>query len=186
MKSFAMLNIAQQGACTFKTNTTYLRRIEGYCRSSHHFPFLLLSMQLKIISISTPEYEAMKTLRAEVLLKPIGVPLTYIDPEKEAADILLGAFDKEDIIGCCILTHVDDDTLQLRQMAVDTRRQGTGVGAAIIAFAEDTAKAKGYKTLMMHAREPVVSFYQKCGYRTSGERFFEVSLPHFKMEKRLA
>lgn len=142
-------------------------------------------MQLTTIATATPEYEAMKALRIRVLLDPIGVPHSYINPQKEAGDVLIGAFDAGVLTGCCILTHVDADTMQLRQMAVDTSLQRKGAGAAIVRFAEKLAGEKGYHLLMMHAREPVTGFYQKCGYRIAGERFFEVGIPHYKMEKDL-
>lgn len=142
-------------------------------------------MQLKRITTGTPDYDAMKALRIKVLLDPIGVPHSYVNPQKEAGDILIGAFDEDRLIGCCILTHVDNETLQLRQMAVDTVLQGKRVGAAIVAFAEKQAKEEGYKTLMMHARDAVIGFYQKCGYAIVGEGFAEVGIPHHKMEKRL-
>jgi predicted GNAT family N-acyltransferase len=71
-------------------------------------------------------------------------------------------------------------------MAVDTKSQGTGVGAAIILFAEEEANKRGYKTLMMHARDVVIPFYEKCGYAVAGEQFFEVGIPHHRMEKSLS
>jgi predicted GNAT family N-acyltransferase len=37
----------------------------------------------------------------------------------------------------------------------------------------------------MHARSNAVGFYEKVGYRTIGEQFMEVTIPHFIMEKKL-
>jgi predicted GNAT family N-acyltransferase len=142
-------------------------------------------MKIQVIKTTDAAYEQMKALRMEVLLAPIGVPASYINPEKEAKDILVAAFEGEKMIGCCILTDLDGRTLQLRQMAVDTRSQGTGVGAAIITFAEETAEKQGYRLLMMHARDVVIPFYEKCGYTIAGEQFFEVGIPHHRMEKEL-
>lgn len=142
-------------------------------------------MNLKEILPNTAEYEAMANLRMTVLLNPIGIPRSYINPQKEASDILIGAFENEALIGCCVLTRIDEDTVQLRQMAVDTSKQQKGVGAAIVSFAEGVAKANGYKTLLLHARETVTGFYQKCGYAVSGGRFEEVGIGHYKMSKQL-
>ncbi|MDB5196267.1 MAG: family N-acetyltransferase [Flaviaesturariibacter sp.] len=142
-------------------------------------------MDIRVIATETEEYELMKALRLEVLLNPIGVPASYINPEKEAADILVAAFEEDRMVGCCILTRLNETTLQLRQMAVDTASQGTGVGAAIIVFAEEEAKRSGYKLLMMHARDVVIPFYEKCGYLIAGEQFHEVGIPHHRMEKEL-
>jgi predicted GNAT family N-acyltransferase len=142
-------------------------------------------MTVRTFQVDSKEYEQMVALRLKVLLEPIGVPASYINREKEQQDILIGAFENDEIIGCCVLTSIDEETVQLRQMAVLTEVQGTGVGATILQFAEDTAKAKGYKVLMMHARDAVLEFYEKCGYDIAGDLFFEVGIPHHKMEKHL-
>jgi predicted GNAT family N-acyltransferase len=142
-------------------------------------------MQFHFIQTGTPEYEAMIRLRMKVLLDPVGIPQSYIQPEKEKQDILIGAFENQQLVGCCILTSVDNRTVQLRQMAVDDAVQKKGVGRAILAFAEKTAKKKGYTTLIMHARDAVLEFYRKCGYEIDGEAFFEVGISHHKMKKQI-
>lgn len=142
-------------------------------------------MQTRIIQTGTSEYKDMIDLRMEVLLDPIGIPRSYIDPKKEEKDLLLGAFENEKLIGCCILTHRDADIVQLRQMAVDHSQQKKGIGAALVKFAEEVAKERGYRTLMMHARDTVIRFYERCGYQTDGEQFFEVGIGHHKMKKHL-
>ena len=128
----------------------------------------------------------MIALRMKVLLGPIGIPPTYINPQKEADDILIGACDGEQLIGCCILTQVNDQTVQLRQMAVDQSLQQKGIGKEIIAFAENTAMENGYRIVMMHARDSVIPFYEKCGYTIAGGQFFEVGIGHHKMQKTLS
>ncbi|HUC82093.1 MAG TPA: GNAT family N-acetyltransferase [Flavisolibacter sp.] len=143
-------------------------------------------MQLRILQTGTKAYDEMVTLRVKVLLDPVGIPRSYINPEKEAADVLIGAFENDQLLGCCVLTHVDDTTLQLRQMAVDNTLHKKGIGAAIVAFAEAIAKEKGYQTLMMHARDTVLDFYRKSGYHITGEPFVEVGIGHHRMEKRLS
>lgn len=139
----------------------------------------------RLIDVGSPAYEEMIVLRMKVLLDPIGIPRSYINPQKEAEDLLIGAYQNDKLIGCCILTKVDEQTVQLRQMAVDHSCQGKGIGASILAFAEKVAKQNGYRVLMMHARDTVLSFYQKCGYETYGEPFSEVGVGHHKMRKQL-
>lgn len=143
-------------------------------------------MTFKTITHLSEDYRHMIELRVRVLLNPIGIPASYIVAEKETDDILIGAFENDQIVGCCILTDRGNGQVQLRQMAVDTTLQSTGVGALLIAFAEDLARAKGFQLLFMHARNPVIGFYEKCGYRIVGEEFFEVRLGHHRMEKPLA
>ena len=143
-------------------------------------------MNIEIIEPASSEYEQMVRLRIKALLEPIGVPGSYIEPEKEKDDIFIGAFEQNEIIGCCILTRKDALTIQLRQMAVLPQYRGRKIGNAIIQFAERTAKENGYTTLMMHARDPVIDFYKKSGYEIIGEQFFEVGIGHHRMEKKLS
>jgi len=142
-------------------------------------------MELRIIETGTPDYDKMIDLRMHVLLNPIGIPRSYINPQKEREDVLVGAFDGEKIIGCCILTPLDQSTVQLRQMAVDNIFQKRGIGAAIVAFSEEFSRNRGFQKLVMHARDSVIDFYKKCGYSISGQQFFEVGIAHHKMEKAL-
>ena len=138
-----------------------------------------------MIDTQSTDYDGMIDLRMKVLLDPIGIPRSYINPETEKNDLLLAAFENNQMVGCCILTPVDQSTLQLRQMAVESDLQKKGIGAAIVSFAEDLAKQKGFSKLIMHARNAVIPFYQKCGYSISGPEFFEVGIGHHKMEKEL-
>lgn len=153
--------------------------------SSPYFLPTVKPIQFRLIPPFTAAYNDMIALRMKVLLAPIGIPRSYINPQKEAGDMLIGAYQDNTLAGCCILTPVDDAAVQLRQMAVDTTAQQTGIGRQIVLFAEQAAREKGFTRLMMHARDAVIPFYQKCGYAISGDRFFEVGIPHHRMEKNL-
>jgi predicted GNAT family N-acyltransferase len=142
-------------------------------------------MDLRIIAHNSDDYEQMVSLRISQLLEPIGVPASYIEREKERKDILIGAFENKEIIGCCVLTPKNDTVVQLRQMTVRNNYRGKRIGAAIIEFAEAVAKENDFSLLIMHARNPVIEFYKKCGYEIEGEEFFEVGIGHHKMQKRL-
>jgi N-acetylglutamate synthase-like GNAT family acetyltransferase len=142
-------------------------------------------MEIRLLATGTSDYEQMKRLRLEVLLRPIGVPETYINPARERNELLVGAFEGEEMIGCCVLTPVNETQLQLRQMAVATEQQGKKVGARIVTFAEEVAREKGFSELFMNARDAVLDFYTKCGYTIRGEQFFEVGIPHHLMYKAL-
>lgn len=142
-------------------------------------------MGLKQIDHGTPEYGQMIKLRDDILRKPLGLQLHPEELDLEKSDILLGAFDEDRILACCILTPINEKTLRLRQMAVQNNLQGKGIGASIMSFAEDIARDKGFSTLMMHARASAIGFYEKFGYKVTGAPFTEVNLPHRLMEKQL-
>ncbi|MEO6668100.1 MAG: GNAT family N-acetyltransferase [Ferruginibacter sp.] len=142
-------------------------------------------MGLKQIDHGSPEYKQMVKLRYNILRQPLGLGFTSDELEKEKNDILIAAFDDDDMLGCCMLVPVDNNTLRVRQMAVNNNLQGKGIGASIMAFAENLARDKGYSKLIMHARDSAIGFYEKFGYKVTGDLFLEVKLPHHVMEKKL-
>lgn len=142
-------------------------------------------MPIRQIDHGSREYDQMVKLRDEVLRKPLGLSFSPEELASEKNDILIAAFDDYKMLGCCLLTRVDRNTVRLRQMAVSSKLQRTGIGASLMNFAESISRDKGYQKLTMHAREVATGFYERLGYKISGDRFTEVGIPHFKMEKRL-
>ena len=127
----------------------------------------------------------MVNLRNELLRKPLGLTFTAGELEKEKEDILMGAFEEDKLLGCCLLTEMDIKTIRLRQMAVSNNLQGKGIGRALMIFAENIARDRGYRKLVMHARKTALGFYEKLGYQVIGGEFEEVTIPHYVMEKAL-
>jgi predicted GNAT family N-acyltransferase len=142
-------------------------------------------MALRMIDHGTTEYQQMVHLRNEILRKPLGLFFTEEELEKEKDDILMGAFEDERLLGCCLLSPQDRATIRLRQMAVPNNMQGKGIGRALMIFAENIARDLGYKKLCMHARKTARGFYEKLGYAVTGDEFMEVTIPHYIMEKAL-
>lgn len=142
-------------------------------------------MALKIIDHGSPEYQQMIKLRDAILRKPLGLGFTPEDLEKEKDNMLIGAFEDERMLGCCMLVEEQPDIVRLRQMAVLNDLQGKGIGRALMNFAENLARDRGYKIIRMHARDNAVGFYEKVGYKIKGDKFIEITIPHYLMEKDL-
>ena len=142
-------------------------------------------MALKIIDHGSVEYQQMLKLRDAILRKPLGLSFTPEDLEKEKDNMLIGAFEDERMLGCCMLVEEQPDIVRLRQMAVLNDLQGKGIGRALMNFAENIARDRGYKTIRMHARNNSVGFYEKVGYKVKGDQFIEITIPHYVMEKEL-
>lgn len=142
-------------------------------------------MGLKQIDHGTNEYKQMVALRYSILREPLGMHFTLEELESEKDNILIAAYEEDDLLGCCMLKKVDPHTLQLRQMAVKNNLQGKGIGASIMSFAETISRDRGYKSIIMHARDTAIGFYEKFGYKVKGEPFIEIDLPHHVMEKKI-
>ena len=87
-------------------------------------------------------------------------------------DILVGYI--EDRVVSCVQIEQRGRDAYIGLLAVTPERQGAGLGAATLAYAEAyAAEVKGVERFLMlvvSAREELIAFYRRRGYRDSGER----------------
>ncbi len=144
-------------------------------------------MEFKQIEYLSPEYHKMLILRNKILREPLGLVFTEEDLKNDEHQIhLIASFDDSDqVIACCVLTPLNDVTVQLRQMSVDNFFQRKGLGTEMLSFAEAIAAQNGYRYVYLHARKEAVGFYKKNGYTIEGSEFIEVGIPHYEMLKNI-
>ncbi len=142
-------------------------------------------MALKIIDYGSPEYRQMLKLRNEILRKPLGISFSEDELEKEKDNLLIAAYDDEEMLGCCMLVENSTTSMRLRQMAVKDNLQGKGIGKALTLFVENLARDRKFKSIIMHARKDTIGFYEKMGYKVASEEFVEIGIPHYVMGKDL-
>ena len=142
-------------------------------------------MGLKQIDHGSSDYQKAIQLRYSILRAPLGLNFSQEDLDNEKEHIHIASFEDDDLLGCCMLTKIDQHTLQLRQMAVKANLQRKGIGESIMSFAENIGRDKGYRRIIMHARDTAIGFYEKLGYKVKGDQFTEVNLPHHLMEKNI-
>jgi GNAT superfamily N-acetyltransferase len=73
----------------------------------------------------------------------------------------------------------------MRQVAVQPARQGGGIGAGLVGFAEAWARERGFRKIVAHARGTAVDFYRRLNYTVEGEPFLECTIPHQLVSKTL-
>lgn len=139
------------------------------------------------IDFGSSRYNELVELRYKILLEPLGLKFLDSFRPEEAQYLHIGCVEMLDnrLVGGLILAPVDDETIRLMQVAVDTIYQGEGVGRELVAYAEKRAREAGYKKIVMHAMLFVVGFYEKLGYKTEGEPFDEQGITFVKMVKKL-
>jgi predicted GNAT family N-acyltransferase len=142
-------------------------------------------LEFQEVRYGSPEYEALVALRYEVLRSPLGLSFSSEQLEAERDDRHLACFQDGIMAGCLLLADRGIGTMQMRQVAVRPDLQGKGVGRALVEYAETLAISLVTQTMMLHARETAVRFYERLGYRRVGERFIEIGLPHWEMTKEL-
>ncbi len=79
--------------------------------------------------------------------------------------------------------RVVDGVAKGERLAVLEDFRGHGAGRILMDVLEANARAAGLRTVLVHAQEAVVPFYEKLGYAVCGEPFLEAGIPHRAMRK---
>ena len=142
-------------------------------------------MNFREITFGSADYQNAVNLRDDILRKPLKMQFEIADLAKEKYDYHLACFENSTIIAVLFLTKIDKITIQMRQVAVRENWQNRKVGTKLVKFAETFSKEKGFSKIVLHSRKMSANFYQKLGYKTIGNEFIEINIPHIKMEKHL-
>ncbi len=137
------------------------------------------------IAHNTDGYKETVTLRDEILRKPLHLFFSAEELNAENDSFHLACWRDGILAACLVLKPLSEKQIRMRQLAVRTDLQRRGIGRKLVNYAESFAEHHDYHEMILHARETAVGFYEKLGYRIEGERFTEVTLPHFLMRKTL-
>jgi ribosomal protein S18 acetylase RimI-like enzyme len=132
------------------------------------------------------EYQATVDLRFRILRRPLGLSFTDAELAGEHDSHHVACYSGKGLVGCLVLLPRSAEEIQMRQLAVEPGCQKQGFGKLLVKHSEKLARELGYPRMILHARETAVTFYENLGYTKVGERFIEVTLPHWKMIKSLA
>ena len=152
------------------------------CRSPEKKKTTIMCTQ---VQHGTKEYDETVALRYEVLRKPLGLKFSPQELAQEKNSFHLACWRNSMLVACLVLKPLSARQLRMRQFAVHPDFQGKGVGRALTCFSESFATTHGYEEIVLHAREKAAGFYKKLGYQIEGDRFIEVTIPHFSMWKSL-
>ncbi len=131
-------------------------------------------------------YRQSLLLREAVLRTPLGLHLGEVELKDDALRRHFCALSHGAVVGSVSLKPLDQETLQLRQMAVAEDRRRERIGAELLERAEAFAKGEGFKRIVLNARLGAEGFYARFGYQAEGDPFDENTIPHIRMSKDLA
>ena len=131
------------------------------------------------------EIDQALALREQVFCVEQGVPLAADQDGLDDLAIQIVAVESGRVIATCRVL-VESDIGRLGRMAVEAPARGRGLGAAILAAAEQSARDAGARLMRLHAQRYVEDLYAAAGYTPYGEPFVEEGIPHVGMEKPLA
>ncbi len=82
------------------------------------------------------------------------------------SEIFVFEMDNE-TIAVYVLQEISNDTIEIKNIAVDTKHQGRGIGKLLLRDAISRAKAKGFKTIVIGTGDTApkqLHLYQKEGF----------------------
>lgn len=132
-------------------------------------------------------------LRHKVLRQGKPVSTCFFKGDNDDGTFHFGAYEDKNIIGCVSLmkkTHPEfhqNETYQLRGMAVLSDYRQKGIGKQLLDFATDHLLKKNINLVWCNVRTSALSFYQKNHFFTKGSEFNIPDVgPHILMYKRFA
>jgi predicted GNAT family N-acyltransferase len=144
------------------------------------------SSRIKVIAIESPaDLQRAYAIRRRVFIEEQNVPEEIeMDADDEHAFHALATLDGV-AIGCGRMLEHGDSEVKIGRMAVLREFRGTGVGAHILRFLIDRARARGLRKAILHAQLTAEGFYLKEGFNPVGGAFDEAGIAHRKMERDL-
>ncbi|MFT4806306.1 MAG: putative GNAT family N-acyltransferase [Psychroserpens sp.] len=139
-------------------------------------PMEALQTFMEIRSVS---WEQTIPLRHSVLW-PTNPP-EYCRVEGDDDALHFGAFDNEELV-CVASVYVKADKARLRKFATKTNYQNQGIGSIMLKSIIDSLKKTDVTVFWCDARESALSFYQRFGMQSYGERFYKADVSYFKMK----
>ena len=131
------------------------------------------------------EIDEALALREQVFCVEQGVELAADRDGLDDHAIQIVAIETGRVIGTCRVL-VDGGIGRLGRMAVEAGSRGRGLGPAILAAAEQSARDAGARLMRLHAQRYIEDMYADAGYAPYGEPFVEEGIPHVAMEKHIA
>jgi len=135
-----------------------------------------------MISIEQIRPELTWHLRQKVLYP--AQKLHEMELDEDQNGIHFGAFTDNKLVAVVSLFSKNRD-FQFRKLAIDPDYQGKGIGNTLLTYITDFAKNEDGIKIWCNARSTATGFYDKNGFRYSGESFTRNGFDYEIWEKSL-
>jgi hypothetical protein len=145
------------------------------------------NLDIRFVEHGSREWHEGRALRHKLFYQALGHPQSVMDDDQEHHSAHLVVQENGKVIGYGRLFDHGAGEFQISQMAVDTDRQGRGIGKTILNRLISQAFDGGAKCIWLNARVSAVKFYEKAGFRPRGKAFpsEKTGIPHIKMNLTL-
>jgi ElaA protein len=141
-------------------------------------------MKFSIISpdIEDAIYHKSIDLRHNELFKEFNLSFSAVLDSDEFRSQIAILSENENLLACCRLNFKDSEII-LTQMAVKKELRKTGLGKELLNNIIKKYSGSSYNKIKLSAREHVIKFYKKLGFKEVGEIHYtdKSGLPHKNM-----
>ena len=136
-----------------------------------------MDIDVKIVK-SPSEKELVLTIRKDVFIRGLNIPEHLeIDENEDVATYVL-AYIKNNPVGTARWRKTEKG-IKLERFAVLDKYRSNGIGAKITKFILNNLKET--QPIYLFAQESAIKFYEKLGFKSTGNLFEEVGIKHQKM-----
>jgi predicted GNAT family N-acyltransferase len=130
--------------------------------------------------------DAIQAVRSQVFQIEQGIDPTLDFDGLDPAAVHILALWEDQAIGTARIRYFSGHTAKVERLAVIPEFRHRGIGQCLMNAILTLLASGDVKTVVLHAQEQTVPFYEHLGFKPVGDRFWEANIPHLKMQKMLA
>lgn len=127
------------------------------------------------------DYPLSREIREEVFVREQEYPIELEFDEADETCWHLVLTDNEKAVATARLLKLSEGVFKPGRIAVLKEYRGKNIGAELLTLIIEKAKEMGAKELHIGAQTYAVGFYEKFGFKTTGEEYMDEHIPHINM-----
>lgn len=127
------------------------------------------------------DYPLSREIREEVFVREQEYPIELEFDEADENCWHLVLTDNEKAVATARLLKLNEGVFKPGRIAVLKEYRGKNIGAELLTLIIEKAKEMGAKELHIGAQTYAVGFYEKFGFKTTGEEYMDEHIPHIDM-----
>lgn len=127
------------------------------------------------------DYPLSREIREEVFVREQEYPIELEFDEADENCWHLVLTDNEKAVATARLLKLSEGVFKPGRIAVLKEYRGKNIGAELLTLIIEKAKEMGAKELHIGAQTYAVGFYEKFGFKTTGEEYMDEHIPHIDM-----
>ncbi|MFN2298533.1 MAG: GNAT family N-acetyltransferase [Anaerolineales bacterium] len=126
-------------------------------------------MDIRFVEYGSAEWREARALRYAAFYRESGLPESVMDDGQEVKGSHLVAVHSGAVVGYGRLNDLGDGQFYISQMVVAPHHRGKGIGSKLLGCLIINAKKAGAELVLLSARLPAASLYERAGFHQEGE-----------------